>query len=43
MELLFYVKCSFDHEVTVEYVGAIIDLQVSLLVIDQRGVSIMSA
>ena len=34
---------SFDHKIIVEYVGAIMDLQVPLLVIDQRGVSIMSA
>ena len=34
---------SFDHEVIVECVGAIMDLQVPLLVIDRRGVSIMSA
>ncbi len=34
---------SFDHEVIVEYVGAIMDLQVPLLVIGRRGVSIMSA
>ena len=33
---------SFDHKVIVEYVGTIMDLQIPLLVIDQRGVSIMS-
>ena len=38
-----YVNGSFNHEVIVEYVGAIMDLQVPLLVIDRRGVSIMSA
>ena len=38
-----YVNGSFDHEVIVEYVGAIMDLQVPLLVIDRRGVSIRSA
>ena len=34
---------SFNHKVIVECVGAIMDIQVSLLVIDRRGVSIMSA
>ena len=34
---------SFDRMVIVECVGAIMDLQVPLLVIDRRGVSIMSA
>ena len=34
---------SFNHEVIVECVGAIMDLQVPLLVMDWRGVSIMSA
>jgi hypothetical protein len=41
--LVTYVYGSFDHKVIVEYVGAIMDLQVPLLVIDRRGVSIMSA
>ena len=34
---------SIDHEVIVEYVGAVMDLQIPLMVIDRRGVSIMSA
>ena len=34
---------SHDHKVIVEYVGVITDLQIPLLTIDQRGVSIMSA
>ena len=34
---------SIDHEVIVEYVGAIMDLQIPLMVIDGRGVFIMSA
>ena len=41
--MVTYVYGSFDHKVIVEYVGAIMDLQVPLLVIDWRGVSIMSA
>ena len=38
-----YVNGSIDHEVIIEYVGAIMDLQILLMVIDRRGVSIMSA
>ena len=34
---------SIDHELIVEYVGAVMDLQIPLMVIDRRGVSIMSA
>ena len=34
---------SINHEVTVEYVGAVMDLQIPLTVIDRRGVFIMSA
>ena len=34
---------SYDHKFIVEYVGAFTDFQVLLLVIDRRGVSIMSA
>ena len=37
-----YVNGSIDHEVIVEYVGAVMDLQIPLMVIDRRGVSIMS-
>ena len=33
---------SIDHKVIVEYVGAVMDLQIPLMVIDQRCVSIMS-
>ena len=33
---------SIDHEVIVEYVGAVMDLQIPLMVIDGRGVFIMS-
>ena len=34
---------SIDHEVIVEYVGDVMDLQIPLMVIDRRGVFIMSA
>ena len=34
---------SIDHEVIVEYVGAVMDLQIPLMVIDGRSVFIMSA
>ena len=34
---------SIDHKVIVEYVGAVMDLQIPLMVIDGRGVFIMSA
>ena len=34
---------SIDHKVIVEYVGAVMDLQIPLMVIDRRGVFIMSA
>ena len=37
-----YVNGSIDHEVIVEYVGAVMDLQIPLMVIDRRCVSIMS-
>ena len=40
--MVTYAYGSFDHKVIVECVGAIMDLQVPLLVIDRRGVSIMS-
>ena len=33
---------SIDQEVIVEYVGAVMDLQIPLMVIDGRGVFIMS-
>ena len=38
-----YVNGSIDHKVIVEYVGAVMDLQIPLMVIDRRGVFIMSA
>ena len=31
-----------DHKVIIEYVGAVMDLQIPLMVIDRRCVSIMS-
>ena len=34
---------SIDHEVIVEYVEAVMDLQITLMVIDGRSVFIMSA
>ena len=34
---------SIDHDIIVDYVGAIMDLQIPLMVIDRRGVFIMSA
>ena len=34
---------SIDHEVIIEYVGTVMDLQIPLMVIDRRGVFIMSA
>jgi len=40
---LFRVYGSFDHKVIVECVGTITALQIPLMVIDRRGVSIMSA
>jgi hypothetical protein len=36
------VHGSFDHEVIVECVGVIMDRQVPLLIIDRRGISVMS-
>jgi hypothetical protein len=40
---LIKVYGSFDHKVIVECVGTITALQIPLMVIDRRGVSIMSA
>ena len=42
-ELVTSFYGSFDHKVIVEYVGVITDLQIPLMIIDRRGVSIMSA
>ena len=41
--LLIKVYGSFDHKVIVECVGTVTALQIPLMVIDWRGVSIMSA
>ena len=41
--LLIKAYGSFDHKVIIEYVGTITALQIPLMVINRRGVSIMSA
>ena len=38
-----YVVMRFDRKIFVEYVGANMNIQVPLLVIDRRRVSVMSA